>query len=123
MDSNEIREAVARIENLMAEKGLKSPRSVVIFESNCIPYIFLMWVDGSAPGALKSFREGRLLSDRISAAEKFVIDIPSKEEIKKQEFLQAVSNIIALGKKNGIEMECIAPLMEAMKKLSENVIR
>lgn len=62
------------------------------------------------------------IQDAIDAARKFAGNLPPVAETKKQDFIQALGKLIDQGRDLGFEVEFMNPLVESMKKLSENII-
>jgi hypothetical protein len=52
----------------------------------------------------------------------FVRELPSAEQAKLHHFMRKLGNLIDAGKDEGIEVDYLNPLLDTMKRLSENVI-
>lgn len=68
------------------------------------------WIKGTAP------------SEMLSQADAWIAALPTSEETRMKEFMTALSDVIELGRKSGVEVEFVNPLVETMKRLSSNII-
>lgn len=58
----------------------------------------------------------------IEQARKFINDLPSVEDKKREEFTRALGNLIDQGREVGVEVDFMNPLEAMMKKLSTNAL-
>ena len=119
MNEQEIQKAADDLCKQMMEKGLAGPRVSIDFRSNDIPQIYLK-SDGVKTDYL--FIRGGNAQEAIRKAVKAIRDMPSKEDLARNAFLQTLASAIEQGAKIGIDVEFINPLREAMMKLSENAL-
>ena len=127
MEIHVMQEQVNRLSAAMVAKGLRDPRAEFKIKSNEAPCILLAWkpfsnrTDGYVHDKYEWVR-GETDGERLAKAEAFLDALPSADQHYKQEFLQALGNVIDLGRERGIEADLLNPLVASMKKLSENVI-
>jgi hypothetical protein len=69
----------------------------------------------------KTFTGGDFQS-AIDKAVTFIKELPSAEQAKLHEFMAKLGNLIDAGKSDGIDLDYMNPLLDTMKRLSENVI-
>jgi hypothetical protein len=126
MDANEIQKRLDPMPAKMSAKGLIQPKADYVIEANSEGRVSIGWYATVADKnnyrwSSEWFRDGSI-AERLDAAEKFIADLPSKEETKFKEFMGALGAVIDLGKANDIEVEFMNPLVATMKKLSENAL-
>lgn len=126
MDTAAIQKRIDRMPAAMAAKGLYSPNAEFVLDANGGCRVALRWYKSvedkqNYRGSFDWFREGSI-ADQLDAADKFIADLPSKDETRFREFMGALGGVIDLGKDNGIEVEFLNPLRATMKKLSENAL-
>lgn len=121
MNEVEIQKILNSMANRLMDMGLSRPDATLMMCSNASFHIGVKWDDGSTYGKYNSFN-GSNLTEAFDKAHAYIDGLPSVEEIRKQEFLEAVARAVEAGKAANIDLEYIAPLMDTIKKLSENAI-
>lgn len=107
----------------MSAKGLKSPRAEISIRANQDIQAFLAWADKKAiTGDRFKVFGGATADEVLGAMEGFIAALPAPEETRMKEFMTALSDAIELGRENGISVEFINPLTEAMQRLSSNIL-
>lgn len=125
MDYTVIQEHLNRLSDLMVAKGLRQPRAQFSVKSHESESLFVAWTPAKKTGLLDEkyqwFRDGTV-GERLASAEAFIFSLPTADETKFREFMEALGGVIDLGKENGIEVAFLNPLRATMKKLSENAL-
>jgi hypothetical protein len=120
MHTSDIQVRVDQLVKAMLAKGLPQPSADFEVRSNLSPRIVLWWKNGD-----KSYdRHCELVGGSdpetiLDEADKFIAELPSAEENRRNAFLSALGKVIDLGRENGIEVEFINPLVKTMKRLAE----
>lgn len=125
MDYTVIQEQIDRLSDAMIAKGLRKPRAEFELKSHSEPHVLLAYEPyKKAPYGSDKYElfRGGTVGEIIAKAAAFIEAQPSLEETKFNEFMGALGGVIDLGKENGIEVKHLNPLMETMKKLSENAL-
>lgn len=125
MDTASIQSHLNSIVLGMVAKGLVKPDARFTLSSDTDPHLFLSW--DKVPGATGYNRDhhsckGATPLEMLVTADEFVAALPSREETKLRNFMDALGNVIDLGRANGIDVAFVNPLTETMKKLSENAL-
>lgn len=126
MDITAIQTRINALSDAMLAKAMACPLPSVSFDPHAQPSIFMSWKVGKRPGVTgeheyKTFRAD-VLSEAFAAADAFIASQPSPEERRAREFMTALGAVIDLGRENGIEVAYVNPLVETMKRLSENAL-
>lgn len=128
MDHREIQKRVDSIE--LAMRGKTKTKAVHFTqEAHAVPYVYIShnpkltdnWHDEEA----KFLRLGKgidTVEALLDAADAFAASLPTKDEAERAAFLGKLSDTIEYGHKIGIEVEFVNPLVEAVKRLSENAL-
>lgn len=107
----------------MSAKGLREPRAEVTISANSEPRGYLAWKDKRKTyGDAYEFMRGKSVADVLAKMEARIAKLPTPEETRMKEFMTALSDAIELGRENGISLEFINPLTEAMQRLSSNIL-
>jgi len=125
MNINKIQARLDAMTARMSAKGLNQPEAQFQATGNVQPKGWLVWWDRSAPSYASSKYEwfhGDSAENILDEMDAWIAALPSAEEVKRGEFLRALSNVIELGKDNGISVDYVNPLVETMKRLSENAL-
>lgn len=107
----------------MGAKGLKKPAVRFTLEANAELHGTLEWE--CKKGAFRSayeFVRGKSAPEILTKMEAFIAKLPSPDETRMKEFMTSLSDVIELGRENGISVEFINPLTEAMQRLSSNIL-
>jgi len=62
------------------------------------------------------------LQELLETMSNYIHNLPSPDQVRKEKFLQSLSDLIAKGQDIGLEVNYINPLLETMKRLSENIL-
>lgn len=127
MTGDEIQTRCNELSAAMVAKGLVQPTAMLWIESHMDPKVSLHWEDMKKPkGVYRTvghyFRNGDITRMLFAEADAFVAALPDAEEIKLQDFMSALGNVIDMGRANGIDVAFVNPLVETMKRLSENAL-
>lgn len=124
MDTSEIQKRLDAMAAAMVAKGLRAPEATVDLISDVEPKVWLRWAKGAGPEWDKHLHlvVGETLAAGLDAGDECIRLMPSASETKRAVFMEALGNVIDLGRKNGIEVAFVNPLVETMKRLSENAI-
>jgi predicted RNase H-like HicB family nuclease len=107
----------------MNAKGIAKPSVNFRVNANESLSVDAHWYAGAHYTDFKSSHfKGDTPEDAISAFEAWIESLPSIEEARRAEFMSALASVIELGKGSGIEVDFVNPLVETMKRLSENAI-
>lgn len=107
----------------MSAKGLREPRASVDVRGNEDLQGMLSWRDTrSVYDSKYEWVSGKTPADILRKMDAFIAKLPSPEEARMKEFMGALSDVIELGRKSGIEVDFVNPLVETMKRLSSNII-
>lgn len=106
----------------MSAKGLRQPDACFQISANkdSISH-FRHQPKDSAYGEYEWFKAGTI-EERLDAMDAWIASLPSIEETRRTEFLTALAGCIELGRESGIDIEFVNPLLDTMKRLSENAI-
>jgi hypothetical protein len=122
---DEIYAAINPMPAMLTAKGKVKPEVSVNIEANARVSITMNWVKPYSPNEwdreYKYFSEedfARSLADAIA----FINGLPSAEQAKLHNFMGKLGKLIDDGKSDGIEVDYLNPLLDTMKRLSENVI-
>ncbi len=107
----------------LSAKGLKTPNARLSITANAELSGILEWADKKKSyGSAYEFIRGKSPSEVLAKLEAFIAKLPAPEETRMKEFMSALSDVIELGRSNGIDVEFINPLSETMKRLSSNIL-
>ena len=112
---------------MLLAKGRVQPRATVEFEAN-VPSakIWLYWrVTHNPAYAGQEHMElcsGGTLDEAVTKAVARIAELPSSKDENTYAFMRDLGKLIDDGRKIGIEIEYLNPLVESMKRLSENII-
>lgn len=128
MNTELIRSRLDASAAVMLAKGLPKPEVEFTVKSNEEPKIYLWWDKlfdvRSNYGSRKNLHSirGESIEAMLDAADAFIAALPSAEETRHANFMAALGDVIDLGRQNNIKVEYVNPLVETMKRLSENVL-
>lgn len=109
----------------LSEKGKACPEVVVMINANAGLSIYMSWKKPYSGNDWE--RSGEVFSGSTfeachAEAIAFVNGLPSAKEAKLHHFMGKLGNLIDVAKDDGIECDYLNPLLDTMKRLSENVI-
>lgn len=123
MDTNDIQTRVNSIAALMLAKGLPQPVSSITIKSDEQITVGGEWKDSSQTyGTAYNYFRGDTADEAAALFVDFIEAMPEPEQRKLNEFMGALGKVIDLGRERGIEVGFVNPLVETMKKLSENAL-
>ena len=120
--------ALSDIVTAMMGRGLVKPNATLWLDANTEPRIHVSWKMKDIAGydarndKFQSFCNKNGLDQSILDARSFIEAMPPKAERDRQMFMEQLSETIEIGKRIGIEDGFVNPLLDMMKKLSENAI-
>lgn len=119
MNTQDIQSRINVMPAALSAKGKVMPEVTYYIRANAEPSFSMSWRTSSA-----QFDYDRTYKscDTADEADRFIADLPSIEEAKLAEFTEQLASIIELGRSHGIDVQFVNPLVEAMKRLSENAI-
>ncbi len=121
----EIYQAINGIPALLAGKGKVEPHATVLIAANEEISILIGWRKPYSPNSWDTesecFRDGAFDVALVNAMQ-FIADLPSAEQAKLHQFMGALGKVIDGGRDAGIAVDFMNPLLDTMKRLSENVI-
>ena len=107
----------------LSAKGVKWPSADFTIRGNEAPQGYISWPkEGRFTGNEYKFFRADTAAEILDAMEGHIAGLPAIEEACMKEFMTALSDVIELGRQNGIDVEFINPLTEAMKRLSSNIL-
>ena len=122
MDHAEIQRSVDDLSRAMLAKGVRNPEAQVHIAAHVAPCVYLCWGRYGEPDYSVEIIRDPNIREAIQAAFDLINGLPSPEEAKRQQFMGALAKVIDLGRENGIEVDFVNPLVETMKRLSENAL-
>jgi len=121
----EVYQAINHMPERLAEKGKVEPRVTVLIGANEQLSILIAWRKPYSPNSWEtesSVFSGETFDEALHKAVKFVIALPSAEQAKLHQFMAELGKVIDGGRDAGIDVDFMNPLLDTMKRLSENVI-
>jgi hypothetical protein len=107
----------------MSAKGLREPKAEFDIRGNEELQGYMSWKDKSALyGSKYEWVKGKTPAEILRKMDAFIAALPSPDETRMKEFMTALSDVIELGRQNGIEVDFVNPLVDTMRRLSENII-
>lgn len=122
---SEIYAAINPLPAMLSAKGMVKPEVTLMIEANARLSISMNWVKPYSVNewdrVYKSF-SGKDFQEALGEATKFIKKLPSAEQAKLQNFMSKLGSVIDAAKDDGIAVDYLNPLLDTMKRLSENVI-
>ena len=126
MNETEIHATLAGIEADMEAKGYRASVSLMMEATRPEASAHMRWCPAGqslyGDGAKWESMSRLKIAEALSALEAFVAATPSVEENRKALFLENLCRVIDQGRAIGVETEILNPLVETMKRLSENIL-
>lgn len=123
MDIKDIQKAIDVMPAAMAAKGKRLPDAAFELLANAEPVITLR---SARPGKTWAddwhYVKADTLDEMLDAANEWIAALPTAEETRMKEFMTALSDVIELGRKSGVDVEFVNPLVATMRSLSTNII-
>lgn len=121
----EIYAAINPLPAMLAEKGKVSPEVDFRIEANAGICISMNWRKPHTANDWDKNYQCFLADDFSQALGKaiaFIKELPTAEQAKLHHFMGQLGKLIDAGKSDGIAVDFLNPLLDSMKRLSENVI-
>lgn len=120
MDTREIQKRIDAMPAALASKGVLEPDAEFSINANANPMVLLKWKrEKGYTDKHYEFIRATSPQGAIDKADAFIAGMPSAEETKRSQFLEALGRVIDLGDELGQD---IGPLVSEMRRLSENAI-
>jgi len=117
-----VKNTLREMSGKMLEKGLTTPRATYFVHDNTKDSLLLEWGSYSDRTDKTVVFSEDTLDMCVQKAWAYINAIPSKDELAKQAFIEALAKAIELGKAATIHDDTLAPLFAALKTMSENKI-
>lgn len=121
----EIYTAINPLPAALTAKGKVSPNVSFVVEANANVAISMNWVKPHKQAEWDRNYEtflGESFEQALQKAVAFVNELPTAEQAKLHHFMGQLGKLIDDGKSDGIVVDYLNPLLDSMKRLSENVI-
>lgn len=122
---DDIYAAINPLPAMLTSKGKISPSVSLVIEANASVAVSMNWTKRHAHRDWEKDYQTFIGDDFETAMQKaitFVNDLPSADQAKLHDFMGQLGRLIDAGKSDGIEVDYLNPLLDTMKRLSENVI-
>jgi hypothetical protein len=122
---DEIYTAINPLPAMLTAKGKAKPEVTFIADANASLAITMNWTKPYSPNEWDreyKYFSGKDFAEALKAATAFVKGLPSAEQAKLHNFMGKLGSIIDAAKDDGIAVDYLNPLLDTMKRLSENVI-
>lgn len=125
MTIDEIYAAINPLPAMLSAKGKVKPEVQMLLDANAGISILMSWDKRYATYSYerdyKTFMGGSF-QESLAKAIEFIKELPSAEQAKLHDFMGKLGKLIDAGKEDGIALDYMNPLIDSMKRLSENVI-
>lgn len=122
---DEIYAAINPLPATLSKKGKENPVVRVEIEANANITIALRWKKyGSVSDWDMDYNHffGDNFEQALAKAVAFIHELPPAEQARLHAFMDKLGKLIDVGKSEGIAVDYLNPLLDTMKRLSENVI-
>lgn len=119
MTLEEIQTRIDALGARMVAKGLRSPEPEYHMRANMDGNVHISWVK---TGVSNDWDRHYKIFDTLDEADAFVEEMPDRKQRETADFMAKLGDVIDLGRKIDIDVSYVNPLIETMKRLSENVI-
>lgn len=124
--TQDIYAAIAPLPAKLSEKGKAEPTVAVTMEANVGQLsIAIGWKkphSGNNWEREYKYFSGASFEEAFTKAVDHIAKMPSAEEAKLQDFMKRLGKVIDVGKDYGVSIDYLNPLLDSMKRLSENAI-
>lgn len=109
----------------LSAKGKVNPSVDFTVEANARMRITVRW---KKYGAVSEWEQdynvlaGNSFDECLEKAEALIAGLPSAEQARLEQFMNKLGKLIDIGKDEGVAVDYLNPLLDTMKRLSENVI-
>ncbi len=122
---SEIYAAINPLPAMLSAKGKVKPEVVLLIDANAGLTILLKWDkpyrNNNWEQDCECFSEATF-DEAFDKATSFIRELPSAEQAKLHHFMGKLGGIIDSARDDGIALDYLNPLLDTMKRLSENVI-
>lgn len=123
MNTNEIQARLDAMPAKLTDRGVAQPSPTLTLNANAAMGGMIMWFEPkNGYNYQSSHFKGETADEIVSSMEAWIAALPTRDERRMAEFTEALASVIELGHANGIDVEFVNPLTEAMKRLSENAL-
>lgn len=122
MNVDDVQWAVNTILADMVARGLRLPDCQALIKAEGEPSIYLHWEEDGCTYGRTEIGRGDDMAEALQNARDIIAAIPPKEDRDRAEFTRMLANVIDKGRQIGIDVDYVNPLVETMKRLSENAI-
>lgn len=121
---SEVQAIVNELAAALLARGVVKPEVEYQVRANMEGMIWLSWVKDSAvhDNDRHYSRHKGIPAVAAEAAREAIAAMPDAATRRKTAFLAELDKVIDIGRRNGIEVDFVNPLVETMKRLSENII-
>lgn len=122
---DEVYDAINPLPALLAEKGKVRPDAIVMINANAGLSIYMNWKKPYSGNDWETEGEvfpGETFAAAHAKAVAFINNLPSAKDAKLHHFMGKLGKLIDASKDEGIDVDYLNPLLDTMKRLSENVI-
>jgi hypothetical protein len=122
---SDIYAAINPLPAMLTAKGKIKPEVSLSIEANAGFAISMNWDKRHAKYSYERDYKiflGASFEEALVKATTFIKELPSADQAKLHEFMGALGKLIDSGKADGIAVDFMNPLLDTMKRLSENVI-
>jgi hypothetical protein len=122
---DEVYAAINPLPALLSAKGKISPDVKVQIEANASVSLIVTWRKFHAANSWDrdyNVYTGDTFDEVLQEAMAMIDALPSAEQAKLHRFMGQLGRLIDEGRSDGIETDYLNPLLDTMKRLSENVI-
>ena len=121
----DIYDAINPLPAMLSTKGKVKPSVKFEIEANARVNITMRWQKPFSNNDWEGEYEvlaGDNFAQVLKKAKTFIHALPSAEQAKLNNFMGKLGKLIDAGKSEGIEVDYLNPLLDTMKRLSENII-
>jgi hypothetical protein len=125
MTADEIQARINTLAAQMVAKGLRNPQAEYRHRSNAAGQFVLTWTKDAATNEgdiVVRFGTGDDIDTAHAEALAIIAGLADGPARKQAAFMVKLGDVIDLGRENGIDVAFVNPLVETMKKLSENAL-
>jgi hypothetical protein len=109
----------------LSAKGKVKPSVDFHLEANARMHITVKWKKYGAASEWEqdyNVLAGNDFDECLKKAEALIHGLPSAEQARLEQFMNKLGKLIDIGKDEGVAVDFLNPLLDTMKRLSENVI-
>ncbi|WP_439398550.1 hypothetical protein ACRQ5Q_14675 [Bradyrhizobium sp. PMVTL-01] len=110
---------------MLSTKGKIEPIATFTLETNAGISVSLSWrKPHSGNNWEREYQSayGQTFEETLAKTINYITKLPSAEDAKLQDFMKRLGKVIDVGKDYGVSVDFLNPLLESMKRLSENAI-